>query len=864
MPQDFTDWRHYLPQLDGFPLLPVGAGVKGKSPIDPATGKGLAGWQTKRFTPDQIAAMNGVVKSVGTLTGPQADHTAFIDIDGALCIERCKHHGCTTKELGWTVRRTTAKDRLKVPFHIPEELRHYLQDSNGNPIGKVVLTIKPAVYDLDADGKPKRDNNGRPITLEPAQQIELFYGSGQCIVLGEHVESKGHYTWTGSPIQMGTPTPEWWALITEVLEAGAAEAKAARKTSHGSGAVTQSGPHHACRICGRNTSGACTEYSDGERVRINCFQGQTFSPPTGHGLKEGHTVTINGTTWAFCGHGFNPSIGSFATFAEHIQRTPEPAAEPSGVAQGDVQLYDTEWLKQQLRECLEEGLSDGEMAVEVDRLAVKADVHTSRVEKLLAGLRADDAAAETIADVSEVIQQIEEAEAAVYAIRLHDFLPATLCTALQTIQQGIPYPDITLLMAQLTHISSCIKLGTRINGNPFTDWEVPANLFHIDVGPSGARKSPLIKAVFTKPSTDIRQQLSRLNAQRYDAWEAECAGKKQNKPPAPLAIVHSTNSYTGEALTERLEAHEHHKQPLLIQRDEIAGLFDSWGKYKQGGKGTGGDEQQLLELFDGDGHHSIRVGRGRAYDRCHVSLHGGIQDAVLRRLIAAGDDNGKWARCTFAPLPEMTYRLPVFSEEAAEQRRQSERTLQTISTALFTASPKTYFLDAAGVQMLADYDHLCQLQRNESRVPAIKALKNKAAAKAMRLACLLHLTQCQAADHYDASVPSDRLALAITLVDALDAWAASFHATAALNAQEANALADRNRIAQRIHEIAAKHKGYVPWTTIRRSLKGAEKKGITNAMAHVVLQQLCNMGIGTTKEGTRGGISYRALGPFPQ
>ena len=340
MSQDFTDWRHYLPQLDGFPLLPVGAGPKGKSPIDPATGYGLKGWESKQFTPDEIAAMNGVVKAVGTLTGPHADHTAFLDIDGALCIERARRHGCSTQKLGWTVRRTTSKDRLKVPFHIPEDLRHYFADANGNPIGKVVLTVRPPVYDLDADGKPKRDKHGRPVTLEPAQQIELFYGSGQCIVLGEHVESGGHYTWTGSPIQMGTPTPEWWALITEVLEAGAAEAKAARKHHKGSGTTTQSGPHHACRICGRNTSAACTEYSDGERVRINCFQGQTFAPPTGHGLKEGHTIAINGTTWAFCGHGFNPSIGSFATFAEHIERPdPRPTKQTSnasaGVSDGD-------------------------------------------------------------------------------------------------------------------------------------------------------------------------------------------------------------------------------------------------------------------------------------------------------------------------------------------------------------------------------------------------------------------------------------------------------------------------------------------------------------------------------------------------
>ena len=37
------------------------------------------------------------------------------------------------------------------------------------------------------------------------------------------------------------------------------------------------GTTHACEICGRNTSGACTEYIDGDRRRINCFDGQTFS-----------------------------------------------------------------------------------------------------------------------------------------------------------------------------------------------------------------------------------------------------------------------------------------------------------------------------------------------------------------------------------------------------------------------------------------------------------------------------------------------------------------------------------------------------------------------------------------------------------
>jgi len=62
------DWRADLPRLAplNLPLLPCGAGREQKGPINPATGYGLTGWSTARFSVDQIAAMNGVVRSVGT------------------------------------------------------------------------------------------------------------------------------------------------------------------------------------------------------------------------------------------------------------------------------------------------------------------------------------------------------------------------------------------------------------------------------------------------------------------------------------------------------------------------------------------------------------------------------------------------------------------------------------------------------------------------------------------------------------------------------------------------------------------------------------------------------------------------------
>ena len=330
-----NDLAHLMEQLDGLPLLPCGAGPEGKAPIDPTTGRGLEGWESKAFTPDQILGFNGKVIAVGTRTDPAAGQLLILDIDGRSAVEHCRAAGAYPKAAGWTIRRTTDRDRLKVAFYASEELVKLLTNANGEPIGKRVLQTAAPVYDLDADGSPKRDEHGHLIKLNKQEAIELFYGTGQCLILGAHKPSGGQYVWDGSPVNLIEPSDDWLAVIKDVLKANKVETK--RLHAKGSGETQQSGPGQPCVICGRHTSAACTTYNDGERVRINCFEGQTFQPPTGHGLKSGHTVTINGITWGFCGQGFNPAIGGFSTFVEHIERPKpsEPVAQPAGAAQGD-------------------------------------------------------------------------------------------------------------------------------------------------------------------------------------------------------------------------------------------------------------------------------------------------------------------------------------------------------------------------------------------------------------------------------------------------------------------------------------------------------------------------------------------------
>lgn len=95
---------------------------------------------------------------------------------------------------------------------------------------------------------------------------------------------------------------------------------------------------------------------------------------------------------------------------------------------------------------------------------------------------------------------------------------------------------------------------------------------------------------------------------------------------------------------------------VLVRRDELSGLFGSLNAYRQG---RGADEQQLLELFDGHSYTSLRItAADRSFERCHVSIYGGIQPEVLSSLVKGGDPSGRWARFLFSPCPSARHHCP--------------------------------------------------------------------------------------------------------------------------------------------------------------------------------------------------------------
>ena len=313
----WAQWRDYLPQLEGLPLLPVGAGPKFKTPIDPHHGGAMKAWNNRSWGPKSIAAMGPVVKCVGiNCVKTKELDLLVLDVDGPSAVDLCLSTGAQMEDVGWRILRNTTRDRLKCVFKLPPGTGENLCDDEGNVLGHLKTTTKPATQN------PKTE----------AEQIELFYGNGQCIVLGEHKVSGGHYEWIGSPDKVKEPSPEWWQVIFKCIEDTKWAAKADQEKHDGT--IVQSGALTPCPICGRDHSGACSTYIDrepGKPRRVNCMLGQSFSPPLEVATQKGGTRAWmkndkyrgeDGTLWEYKKEGFNQAMGEFITFLEVLPEAP--------------------------------------------------------------------------------------------------------------------------------------------------------------------------------------------------------------------------------------------------------------------------------------------------------------------------------------------------------------------------------------------------------------------------------------------------------------------------------------------------------------------------------------------------------------
>jgi len=78
---------------------------------------------------------------------------------------------------------------------------------------------------------------------------------------------------------------------------------------------------------------------------------------------------------------------------------------------------------------------------------------------------------------------------------LAKLFPSDLARACHLLVKNLPFSQVTVALGYMAGIASLLKLGTKINGNQLTRYEVPPNLFVAFIGRSGAKKTQLKRSM---------------------------------------------------------------------------------------------------------------------------------------------------------------------------------------------------------------------------------------------------------------------------------------------------------------------------------------------------------------------------------
>ena len=552
--------------------------------------------------------------------------------------------------------------------------------------------------------------------------------------------------------------------------------------------------------------------------------------------------------------------GKHSGGAHQSQQAPPADDQPQGQQQAAkrTQLLTLDEVRDRLRYAVEAGASRQDLEAERIRLAAASDIPAATLQGLLLAIQREaDSGLQVLQEAQRLARAVERAGAN-KQISIDELLPPSLAAALKTRTHYLPADDVAACMAFLVCISGVVKLGTEIIASKAADYRVPLNLYGALVARSGAKKSPLSRLLVSKPTEELRLNLARQHSRAMEDWTEQNRGvKPSERPDPPRAAYLSISDATAEALAQQLQVQEDRGLGLLLHRDELAGLFGNLNQYRSG---RGSDSEQLLEAYDGSGFRSLRVaaiGGGRSYSRCHLSIWGTIQPAVLQALVRDGDASGLWARYLFIPLPEKVVKLA--HEESDQEAAASEAAGALLADAcshVYRLPRTSLELDGGARRMFMDYEADCQHQALTATLPAQGALMGKAPGKVLRVAALVHLLWAwEAKVSHSTPVSSNAVAIGIKLVDQLNAWTLGIH--------EAAATGEASDLMRLVHRLAEASGEAIAWRDVAQRLSRQQRKEIDSAAAGAAADALAGMNLGTVDRTARGAWAYRATEPLP-
>jgi hypothetical protein len=259
---------------------------------------------------------------------------------------------------------------------------------------------------------------------------------------------------------------------------------------------------------------------------------------------------------------------------------------------------------------------------------------------------ANSATNDSSAEVSQLSSQPDEFPAGVLPLRVLGFVVEAA--------EALGVDPALIAGPCLATIAGCLGNRRKIIVKSGA-WTEPAILWVAIVQPSGAKKTPAIKAVLAH----LERREARVIALYEKQRERRAACEPQILQPNRLLV----SDITAEAL---LATHAMAPLGLILHRDELGGWLNSFNQYKAGGKG--GDAQTWTEMHQG-GLALIdrKTGGTFSVPRAAVSLVGGVQPELLRKAISGEHMfDGIASRLLFVAPPEIvnTWSEETISDEA--------------------------------------------------------------------------------------------------------------------------------------------------------------------------------------------------------
>jgi hypothetical protein len=308
-------------------------------------------------------------------------------------------------------------------------------------------------------------------------------------------------------------------------------------------------------------------------------------------------------------------------------------------------------------------------------------------------------------------------------------------------------------------------LGTKAGVQIKRGWTEPAIVWTGLVGDPGTMKSPAIAAIH-RPLVEMQKRAKEDWELRYQEWQQqslvwdgmsreERAERPEAHPgPAPQMRHYYLDQATMEALIEKHVA-EPSKTGFSWVMDELASLLPGLDQYKA--KGKGNSRQTLLALWTGGALKSDRVTKELFIPRSSVSVTGGIQQKVLKRLMEdPSDPDGLWGRFLWSSPPTVPDRWVEDECAISEMLVSLYDRLDKLPETTYALSPEAKSLYAWWVDWLA--------QEKETASDALKNVLSKLKGYLGRIALLLHCIDTA----FDPALPFSDVIEQGTLMRAID------------------------------------------------------------------------------------------------